>query len=64
MSSGSKGVSIPDRIYRGSAASDPRIERLILSSSVLTDEEADAIRRKLADGWRGLVLLTWLEQLL
>jgi hypothetical protein len=31
---------------------------------VLTDEEADTIRRKLAEGWRGPVLLTWLEQLL
>jgi len=31
---------------------------------VLTDEEADTIRRKLADGWRGPVLVTWLEQLL
>jgi hypothetical protein len=31
---------------------------------VLTDEEAETIRRKLADGWRGPVLLTWLEQLL
>jgi hypothetical protein len=31
---------------------------------VLTDEEADEIRRKLAEGWRGPVLLTWLEQLL
>jgi len=32
--------------------------------SVLTDEDAEEIRRKLADGWRGPVLLTWLEQLL
>jgi hypothetical protein len=31
---------------------------------VLTDEEAEEIRRKLAEGWRGPVLLTWLEQLL
>jgi hypothetical protein len=31
---------------------------------VLTDDEAEAIRRKLAEGWRGPVLLTWLEQLL
>jgi hypothetical protein len=31
---------------------------------VLTDEEAEAIRRKLAEGWRGPVLLTWLGQLL
>jgi hypothetical protein len=31
---------------------------------VLTDEEPEAIRRKLAEGWRGPVLLTWLEQLL
>jgi hypothetical protein len=31
---------------------------------VLTDEEAEAIRRQLADGWRGPVLLRWLEQLL
>ena len=31
---------------------------------MLTDEEAETIRRKLADGWRGPVLLTWLEQLL
>jgi hypothetical protein len=37
---------------------------LALPSPVLTDEEADAIRRKLAEGWRGPVLLTWLEQLL
>jgi hypothetical protein len=29
---------------------------------VLTDEEAETIRRKLAEGWRGPVLLTWLEQ--
>ena len=27
-------------------------------------EEAETIRRKLAEGWRGPVLLTWLEQLL
>lgn len=33
-------------------------------SPVLTDEEAEAIRRKLTEGWRGPVLLTWLEQLL
>ena len=31
---------------------------------MLTDEEAEAIRRKLAEGWRGPVLLRWLEQLL
>jgi hypothetical protein len=31
---------------------------------VLTDEEAEEIRRKLAEGWRGPVLLRWLEQLL
>lgn len=31
---------------------------------MLTDEEAETIRRKLAEGWRGPVLLTWLEQLL
>ena len=31
---------------------------------MLTDEEAEAIRKKLAEGWRGPVLLTWLEQLL
>jgi hypothetical protein len=31
---------------------------------VLTNEEAETIRRKLAEGWRGPVLLTWLEQLL
>ena len=31
---------------------------------MLTDEEADTIRRKLAEGWRWPVLLTWLEQLL
>jgi len=31
---------------------------------VLTDEEAETIRRKLAEGWRGPVLVTWLEQLL
>jgi len=34
------------------------------SPPVLTDEEADIIRRKLAEGWRGPVLVTWLEQLL
>jgi hypothetical protein len=31
---------------------------------VLTGEEAETIRQKLADGWRGPVLLTWLQQLL
>jgi len=31
---------------------------------VLTDEEAEAIRKGLAEGWREPVLLTWLEQLL
>ena len=31
---------------------------------MLADEEAETIRRKLAEGWRGPVLLTWLEQLL
>ena len=35
-----------------------------LPSRVLTDEEADTIRRRLAEGWRGPVLLTWLRQLL
>jgi hypothetical protein len=30
---------------------------------MLTDEEAEAIRQKLAQGWRGPVLLRWLEQL-
>jgi hypothetical protein len=33
-------------------------------SSVLTDDEAEAIREKLAEGWRGPVILRWLEQLL
>jgi len=31
---------------------------------MLTDEEAETIRRKLAEGCRGPVLLKWLEQLL
>jgi hypothetical protein len=31
---------------------------------VLTDDEAEAIREKLAEGWRGPVILRWLEQLL
>ena len=31
---------------------------------MLTDAEAEEIRRKLAEGWRGPVLLTWLRQLL
>ena len=31
---------------------------------MLNDEEAEEIRSKLAEGWRGPVLLTWLEQLL
>jgi hypothetical protein len=31
---------------------------------VLTDEEAEEIRRKLAEGWRGPVLLRWLAQFL
>jgi hypothetical protein len=31
---------------------------------VLTGEDAETIRRKLVEGWRGPVLLTWLEQLL
>jgi hypothetical protein len=31
---------------------------------VLTDDEADTIRRRLTERWRGPVLLTWLEQLL
>jgi hypothetical protein len=31
---------------------------------VLTDEEAADIRRKLEEGWRGPVLLTWLYRLL
>lgn len=31
---------------------------------MLTDEEAEAIWQKLAQGWRGPVLLRWLEQLL
>jgi hypothetical protein len=35
-----------------------------LPSPALSDEEAEAIRRKLAEGWRGPVLVTWLEQLL
>jgi hypothetical protein len=35
-----------------------------LPSRVLSDEEAETIRRKLAEGWRGPILLRWLEQLL
>ncbi len=31
---------------------------------MLTDEEAEAIRKGLAAGWRGPILLRWLEQLL
>ncbi len=31
---------------------------------MLTDEEAETIRCKVAEGWRGPVLLRWLEQLL
>jgi hypothetical protein len=31
---------------------------------MLTDEEADAIRKALAEGWRGPILLHWLRQLL
>ncbi len=31
---------------------------------MLTDEEAEAIRKKMAEGWRGPILLRWLEQLL
>jgi hypothetical protein len=31
---------------------------------VLTDEEAADIRKKLEEGWRGPVLLTWLYRLL
>jgi hypothetical protein len=31
---------------------------------VPSDEEAEAIHQKLAEGWRGPVLLRWLEQLL
>jgi hypothetical protein len=31
---------------------------------VLTDEEAEKIRRKLTEGWRGPILLRWIEQLL
>jgi hypothetical protein len=30
---------------------------------VLTDEEAEEIRKGLAEGWRGPILLRWLEQL-
>jgi hypothetical protein len=37
---------------------------LTLASDVLTDEEADTIRKGLAEGCRGPVLLKWLEQLL
>lgn len=31
---------------------------------MLTDEEAAEIRRKLGEGWRGPVLITWLYRLL
>jgi hypothetical protein len=31
---------------------------------VLTDDEAADIRKKLEEGWRGPVLLTWLHRLL
>ena len=31
---------------------------------MLTDEEVATIRRKLAENWRGPVLLKWLEELL
>jgi hypothetical protein len=31
---------------------------------VLTDDEVATIRRKLAENWRGPVLLQWLEELL
>jgi hypothetical protein len=44
----------------GRAAAGDRVWPL----AVLADEEAEAIRGKLAEGWRGPVLLTWLEQLL
>jgi len=35
-----------------------------LRSPVLTDEEAEAIRKRLAEGWRGPVILRWPERLL
>jgi hypothetical protein len=31
---------------------------------MLSDDEAEAIRRKVKEGWRGPILLRWLEQLL
>ena len=33
-------------------------------AGVISDEEAAKIRRKLDEGWRGPVLLTWLRRLL
>jgi hypothetical protein len=40
------------------------VEVLLPRVTVLTAEEAETIRRKLAEGWHGPVLLTWLEQAL
>jgi hypothetical protein len=31
---------------------------------VLTDDEAEETRKKLAAGWRGPILLRWIEQLI
>ncbi len=31
---------------------------------MISDEEAEVIRKKLEEGWRGPVLLTWLYRLL
>jgi hypothetical protein len=66
---GSSGGTRPTGIRGNTTAaavrrSDLPRPPLALPSPMLTDEEADTIRRKLAEGWRGPVLLTWLEQLL
>jgi hypothetical protein len=56
---------MPSSLVTRHAYTGPRVPGTRASlSSVLTGEEAETIRQKLADGWRGPVLLTWLQQLL
>ena len=55
---------LPPQVPHGEGASRPEQAGGPLPRRVLTDEEAAEIRRKLGEGWRGPILITWLYRLL
>ena len=57
-------VSTEGQRWWGRVRPDLRCEASALPSDVLTDDEAEEIRKGIAAGWRGPILLRWLEQLL